>query len=1046
MNNTNPVNQQLELQFNDEVNITSFRTPSENKIAPPSTSIEDFGEKIGGAKKDLAKIYKERILRITDNDLLSQPLHKLFPRPDLQSLVLKNLINQEQAILINYIFDNLPSKPNQNSYSKEVNNKIWLAEVYSVMNFVHLIIAQSITEKPMQSYIDKLIDAHKNNAALSASVYLKIYTDLNFPKEKIKLGNFQIKHLEHPQRYLVINNGHILFKSADLNESIDYVKNKIHYQSSKQKVNIQIYRNPKNNEIFIGKVITGQNPAFLKGDFPSVNSARLYLEEHREELEQQWQSINISYEERNAENAIRIGNDIRGGQNIDTEIFQAHFGFRGGEFGNWVKQDTRQKLLNETFEAITDLVQVLDIDPKVISLNGQLGIAFGARGSGSASAHYEPDKVVINLTKTKGAGCFAHEWWHALDNYFSRLGGNRLGFVSDGSSIGLNIRKELKQAFDSVLKTLYLSDFYKRSASIDSYRSTPYWKTGREMTARAFESYIKEKLKDKGIQNDYLVNIKSPKGWNKSDYDIRKYPYPLPEEMPEIIRSFDNFFASIQYEKKDEQVILFSCIDDKFQATSQDLRYSIIGEKGAANDPDILKNLGIAQLMEKNGKTSEEIYLATGWEHSQDKGRWKYDLPADNIKYLAGIKGQKHFGEKTFTDTLSNILDYERLYKCYPDLKDMKVNFIQNEKENYIGGEYSNNQIYINTYNTNTLEQLESLIHEIQHAIQDIEGFSRGGNIEMFEEKRKDIYRDIIFYTDAFKDNEIITPSSISTKLNSIIPYTEITYKEACESKLTRVAKKYGFKNIDDLLSDLNKDSSFTKYNKLAGEVEARNAASRLNMTARERAMTPISFTEDVTEANKIYQDNKDLSAISSAINKMSCCLNTPVTIVNSRSELPDYILSQMSDQYRYRGVFEKQGKIHIILNEIKDVGEAQSVMLHEVLAHKGLRVLFPNEKTFESFLDKVWNVIPEQEKQSLLRLHKNKSIAAEEYLATFAEGYHDPKLWEKVKFVIKDFFRKLGIDLKISDNDLKNILHAAKKTLTRSNQISSKMQNNMSM
>ena len=49
-------------------------------------------------------------------------------------------------------------------------------------------------------------------------------------------------------------------------------------------------------------------------------------------------------------------------------------------------------------------------------VDGSLGLAFGARGVGgknAALAHYEPDTKVINLTKYGGAGCVAHEWFHA---------------------------------------------------------------------------------------------------------------------------------------------------------------------------------------------------------------------------------------------------------------------------------------------------------------------------------------------------------------------------------------------------------------------------------------------------------------------------------------------------------------------------------------------------------------------------------------------------------------------------------------------------------
>lgn len=88
-----------------------------------------------------------------------------------------------------------------------------------------------------------------------------------------------------------------------------------------------------------------------------------------------------------------------------------------------MKQEDRRKALNECYDALMDLADVCGVSPKALSLDGKLGMAFGSRGSGNANAHYEPGKVVINMTKTKGAGSLAHEWFHALDNYFAKMGG-----------------------------------------------------------------------------------------------------------------------------------------------------------------------------------------------------------------------------------------------------------------------------------------------------------------------------------------------------------------------------------------------------------------------------------------------------------------------------------------------------------------------------------------------------------------------------------------------------------------------------------------------
>lgn len=59
-----------------------------------------------------------------------------------------------------------------------------------------------------------------------------------------------------------------------------------------------------------------------------------------------------------------------------------------------------------------DLSDILEIEPKDISLDNSLSISFGARGYGKAKAHYELDSRVINLTRIKGAGSLGHEWFH----------------------------------------------------------------------------------------------------------------------------------------------------------------------------------------------------------------------------------------------------------------------------------------------------------------------------------------------------------------------------------------------------------------------------------------------------------------------------------------------------------------------------------------------------------------------------------------------------------------------------------------------------------
>ena len=62
------------------------------------------------------------------------------------------------------------------------------------------------------------------------------------------------------------------------------------------------------------------------------------------------------------------------------------------------------------------------------------------------------------------------------------------------------------EGFKLVSKVINQSGLAERCKNLDKRREKPYWTLPEEMMARAFEVYLKEKLKERGIQNDYLVN------------------------------------------------------------------------------------------------------------------------------------------------------------------------------------------------------------------------------------------------------------------------------------------------------------------------------------------------------------------------------------------------------------------------------------------------------------------------------------------------------------------------------------------------------------
>lgn len=185
--------------------------------------------------------------------------------------------------------------------------------------------------------------------------------------------------------------------------------------------------------------------------FDTRDAANEYLVRHAQEILE----TNTTFGELDLprpENTQRTGVARREGDAKDSD-FSRVFGFRGVEFGNWNNQAERQELLNDAFDGLMDLAEVLNIPPEALSLNGELALAFGARGQGlsSAKAHYESNRVVINLTKMNGAGSLAHEWWHAFDHYLSRQDGSASSawIQHEDGSRSLNVKANPADRFAS---------------------------------------------------------------------------------------------------------------------------------------------------------------------------------------------------------------------------------------------------------------------------------------------------------------------------------------------------------------------------------------------------------------------------------------------------------------------------------------------------------------------------------------------------------------------------------------------------------------------
>lgn len=593
----------------------------------------------------------------------------------------------------------------------------------------------------------------------------------------------------------------------------------------KEKERYLIYiRNPRSlKSIYAGKEFSNKQEA---ENYAMALS--MYLKEYGKALERpSIQKVNrINVESKNATKTT--GNDILN-----------NFGFKGGEFGNWVKQSERQEFLNYAQNAFTDLAEALDIDQTSLGQNGEMNIAFGARGRGNlggqaAVAHFEPGKRVINMTRLKGAGSLAHEYGHSIDNWLSRISGysetgmastnprnpnlsekmkNAIKNVGDAmqyiisknkteidkknqiyekgrkehleyylksldnifsgkatkykrikgnyEQVPITITEQQKQDYQRIRnnlingeitedvihktdpRTLKIEKIYpepiaklqkmykeivgrkldedntvywlyrygkptkqvsevksesaylKSAVELDRLtgRSSKYFSKTEEMWARAFEAYVSDKLKQKGIVDTYLVH-----SVNNNDYALFN-PYPAGEERININKAFDNLIKTM----KDEGI--FKAKEQKALMQDNGIRYEKIKGKSNISKPYNAKenegNIDIIKSINQND------YLKNLTDIDNEQGATN----AQSVDRRIEQEIREAEGTGSFDDTIpiTKLTDINNMIKNFLRTHIQKGHFRQ-----HAYGFYNPNT---NTIRVKENKDMDNILHEMGHVL-----------------------------------------------------------------------------------------------------------------------------------------------------------------------------------------------------------------------------------------------------------------------------------------------------------------------------------------
>ena len=226
-----------------------------------------------------------------------------------------------------------------------------------------------------------------------------------------------------------------------------------------------------------------------------------------------------------------------------------------------------------------------------------------------------------------------------------------------------------------------------------------------------------------------------------------------------------------------------------------------------------------AQLLAAKGSDPRAIWSETGTWKGPD-GKWRQEIPDNKAFYdpeaLSDLKlNNPNFDYLKHTQPLGGVIDHKALYQAYPDVGDIKTHFMPVERMRGASAAYSKNTDRITLADVPNKDQSSSALHEIQHAIQEREGWARGGSTkEMGDEMGK-----LRQLNDEFN-------SAFGQYMN---PADEIQKSNA---KQTMDYLQKQIEPLRGLRGAIHPDEA---YARLAGEAEARATQARIPLDAAQR-------------------------------------------------------------------------------------------------------------------------------------------------------------------------------------------------------------------
>ncbi len=338
-------------------------------------------------------------------------------------------------------------------------------------------------------------------------------------------------------------------------------------------------------------------------------------------------------------------------------------------------------------------------------------------------------------------------------------------------------------------------------------------------------------------------------------------------------------------------------------------RFSLAGQKARTANSQTLQ---LAEQMEQEGASREEIWQETGWTRTMDGQSWRFEIDNSEAEYRGGGDAQfrkdhadyaeyqdllQKMFEGTISEsemqrmeqlddiwsgeyarlrervesgnaTLADVLQHDSLYEAYPELRDVKVRLESDTGSKNGSYDPSTNTITISEDKPGDSAKVGTMLHEIQHAIQQIESWESGASPEYWaareyengdtaSDRAQELYSRILNSLDKADQNKVIRYNELDREMEATFaadPESEAGKRyakyEAEQDKLyEELYKNEWFRRLLDLQRQMENPQSayYEMYLNTAGEIEARNVSERYRMAQEERRKTAPKGADENT-------------------------------------------------------------------------------------------------------------------------------------------------------------------------------------------------------